>query len=62
MLDIRFVKENLDAVKDNIKNRNMNADADLAVALYDEKNALQQELDLLRQKRNEKCQKNERQA
>ena len=57
MLDIRFIKENLDAVKDNIKNRNMNADADLAVALYDEKNALQQELDSLRQKRNENAKK-----
>ncbi len=53
MLDIRFIKENLDAVKDNIKNRNMNADAELAVSLYDEKNSLQQELDSLRQKRNE---------
>ena len=57
MLDIRFIKENLDAVKDNIKNRNMNADADLAVALYDEKNALQQDLDSLRQKRNENAKK-----
>ena len=57
MLDIRFIKENLDAVKDNIKNRNMNADADLAVSLYDEKNALQQELDAFRQKRNENARK-----
>ena len=57
MLDIRFVKENLDAVKDNVKNRNMNADVDSAVSLYDEKNALQQELDSLRQKRNENAKK-----
>ncbi len=57
MLDIKFIKENLDAVKDNIKNRNMNADADLAVSLYDEKNSLQHELDMLRQKRNENAKK-----
>ena len=57
MLDIKFIKENLDAVKDNIKNRNMASDADLAVSLYDEKNALQQELDSLRQQRNENAKK-----
>ena len=52
MLDIKFIRENLDLVKKNIKNRNMAADADLAVSLYDEKNSLQQEIDSLRQKRN----------
>ena len=52
MLDIKFIRENLDLVKKNIKNRNMAADADLVVSLYDEKNSLQQELDSLRQKRN----------
>lgn len=57
MLDIKFIKENLDAVKDNIKNRNMSSDADLAVSLYDEKNAFQQELDSLRQQRNENAKK-----
>ncbi len=57
MLDIKFIKENLDAVRENIKNRNMNADADLAVSLYDEKNALQQEIDSLRQQRNENSKK-----
>ena len=57
MLDIKFIKENLDAVKDNIKNRNMASDADLAVSLYDEKNALQQDLDSLRQQRNENAKK-----
>ncbi len=52
MLDIKFIRENLDLVKENIKNRNMTANADLAVFLYDEKNSLQQEIDSLRQKRN----------
>ena len=37
MLDIKFIRENLDSVRENIKNRNMNADADMAVKLYEEK-------------------------
>lgn len=53
MLDIKFIKNNLDLVKDNIKKRFTNADADLTVKLYDEKNEIQVELDYLRQKRNE---------
>ncbi|MCL2293522.1 MAG: serine--tRNA ligase [Spirochaetes bacterium] len=52
MLDIKFIRENLNLVKENIKNRGMAADADLAVALYEEKVGLQQEIDSLRQKRN----------
>ena len=31
MLDLKFVKEHLAEVKENIKNRNMVADADLVV-------------------------------
>ena len=53
MLDYRFIKENLDAVKQNIANRNMQADADLVVALYDERTALVTQLQALQQKRNE---------
>src|SRR4030042_4840375 len=53
MLDIKFIKNNLDLVKDNIKKRFTKADADLAVKLYDDKNVIQVELDNLRQKRNE---------
>lgn len=53
MLDIKFIKNNLDIVKDNIKKRFTKADAELAVKLYDEKNEIQVELDNLRQKRNE---------
>ena len=53
MLDYRFIKENLGAVKQNIANRNMQADADLVVALYDERTALVTQLQALQQKRNE---------
>ena len=53
MLDYRFIKEHLDEVKENIKNRNMNADADLVVKLFDEKIALTTKLQSLQQKRNE---------
>ena len=53
MLDYRFIKENLDAVKQNIVNRNMQADADAVVKLYDERTALTTELQTLQQKRNE---------
>lgn len=57
MLDIKFIKEHLEAVKKNIVDRNMVADADLVVKLYDEKNAMQQKLDGLRQMRNENAAK-----
>ena len=57
MLDIKFIKEHLEQVKKNITDRNMVADADLVVKLYDEKNALQQKLDGLRQQRNENAAK-----
>jgi len=57
MLDIRFIKDHLEQVKKNITDRNMVADADLVVKLYDEKTALQQKLDGLRQQRNENAAK-----
>ncbi len=53
MLDYRFIKENLDAVKENIKNRNMSADADAVVKLYDERTALVTKRQELQQRRNE---------
>ena len=55
MLDYRFIKENLEAVKKNIIDRNMDpakADADLVVKLFDERTALTTELQNLQQKRN----------
>ncbi len=53
MLDYRFVKEHLEAVKKNIADRNMNADADRVVALFDERTALITKLQTLQQKRND---------
>ena len=53
MLDYRFIKENLDAIKENIKNRNMSADADAVVELYDRRTALVTKRQELQQKRNE---------
>ena len=53
MLDYRFIKDNLDAVKANIKSRNMSADADLVVALFDKRTALVTELQTLQTKRND---------
>lgn len=55
MLDYRFIKENLEAVKKNIIDRNMDpakADADLVVKLFDERTALTTSLQDLQQKRN----------
>lgn len=56
MLDYKFIKDNLEAVKENIKNRNMTADADIVVKLYDERTAMVTELQALQQKRNENAQ------
>lgn len=53
MLDYRFIKENLDAVKKNITARNMNADADLVVRLFDKRTELVTSLQALQQKRND---------
>lgn len=56
MLDYKFIKDNLDAVKQNIINRNMKADADRVVALYDRRTNLVTELQNLQQKRNANAQ------
>src|SRR5574344_784127 len=56
MLDYKFIKDNLQAVKDNIINRNMTADADIVVKLYDERTALTTELQNLQQRRNANAQ------
>ena len=52
MLDLKFVRDNVDAVRENIKNRHVTADADLVVRLYDERNVLLKELESLRASRN----------
>ncbi|MBQ1629166.1 MAG: serine--tRNA ligase [Treponema sp.] len=53
MLDYKFIKDNLAAVKENIKNRNMTADADIVVELYDKRTALVTKQQELQTKRNE---------
>lgn len=53
MLDLRFVRDNIAEVKENIKNRFMEADVDLVVKLYEERIKLLQEVEALRQQRNE---------
>ena len=57
MLDLKFIKENIDAVKENIRNRNVQADADKVVELYDARNKALQELEDLRRQRNENAKK-----
>jgi len=57
MLDLKFIRDNIAAVKQNIRNRSVVADADLVVQLYDERNDLIQELDALRKLRNENAAK-----
>ncbi|MBQ5470920.1 MAG: serine--tRNA ligase [Treponema sp.] len=53
MLDYKFIKDNLAAVKENIKNRNMTADADIVVELFDKRTALVTKQQELQTKRNE---------
>ncbi|MCR5400986.1 MAG: serine--tRNA ligase [Treponema sp.] len=53
MLDYKFIKDNLAAVKENIKNRNMTADADIVVELFDKRTSLVTKQQELQTKRNE---------
>ena len=53
MLDYRFIKNHLEAVKQNIVNRSMNADAEAAVRLFDERTEMVTALQGLQAKRNE---------
>ncbi|MDR0662771.1 MAG: serine--tRNA ligase, partial [Spirochaetaceae bacterium] len=52
MLDYRFIVDNLDAVKANIKNRFMDADADLVVRLFRRRTELTTKLQTLQRDRN----------
>jgi len=52
MLDLRFIAENLDEVKENIRRRNVEANPDLVATLYRERSGLIQELEQLRSRRN----------
>jgi seryl-tRNA synthetase len=53
MLDIAFLRANLDAVRANVRNRNVKADVDGAVRLDDERRRLIQETDKIKQRQNE---------
>lgn len=57
MLDITFIRDNLEAVEANIKNRFMKADARLVVALADRRSQAIQKLEALRAGRNENASK-----
>jgi seryl-tRNA synthetase len=53
MLDYKFIRDNLEAVKKNVADRFMKADAQLVAALYDKRNETLTALDDLRKKRND---------
>jgi seryl-tRNA synthetase len=53
MLDVQFIREHLDLVKANCRNRNVLADVDRVVVLDDERKRLVQEAQTLQQRSNE---------
>jgi seryl-tRNA synthetase len=53
MLDAAFVRDHLDAVKENCRNRNVNADVDRVVALGEERRQLISQTQLVQQRQNE---------
>src|SRR5947209_15515748 len=53
MLDAQFIRDNLEAVKSNCRNRNVKADVDRVVQLDDERKRLVQETQTLQQRQNE---------
>ncbi len=57
MLDIKFIRENPEVVKLAAKNKNVEVDIDRLLTLDGEVTKLKQELDVLRQKRNENSEK-----
>ncbi|MCH5150629.1 MAG: serine--tRNA ligase [Spirochaetales bacterium] len=57
MLDIKFVRDNIEEVQKNIEKRNVKANAQLVVDLYKKKNELQLEIDELRKARNDNAAK-----
>ena len=52
MLDLKFIRDNAEAVKENCKNRGVEADVDLVVELSDRRSRLIGELNELRQRQN----------
>ena len=56
MLDLKFVKEHVQEVKENIKNRNMQVDVDTIIASFDKRSDLIRTVEDLRRKRNTNAQ------
>ena len=52
MLDVKFIRENPDAVKQNVVNKNESADIDALLALDEKRRSLIQEVEVLKSKRN----------
>jgi seryl-tRNA synthetase len=52
MLDLKFIRENAEAVQENCRNRGVEADVGLVVELADRRSALIQELNELKQEQN----------
>ncbi len=52
MLDLRFIRDNVDAVQRNCNNRNVSVDVSRVAALYDSRNTMLQQIESLRQHRN----------
>ena len=57
MLDWKWVRENREIIETALKNRNTEFDLDELFTLDDQRRSLQQEADLLKQKRNEESKK-----
>lgn len=57
MIDIRLVRENPELVAQNAKNKGYNIDVNKLVALDDDRRSLQQQVDELREKRNQNAAK-----
>ena len=53
MLDVQLIRDHLEEVKANCRNRNVKADVDRVVRLDNERKRLVQETQLLQQRRNE---------
>lgn len=57
MLDLKFIKEHVQEVRENIRNRYMDVDVDSVLSLYEQRNKLLRELEELRKQRNENAKK-----
>ncbi len=53
MLDLKFIREHADQVRENTKNRLVEVDVNTVIDLYDRRNALLKQLEELRARRNE---------